>query len=854
MFCRSPGLLRGRTDLLHLVASEENLAILSALATGPEYPRRLGARLHRGETHVARRLRMLERAGIVRGSWSREDGKNVRLYRLRTRSLTVVFDPVGYRVQSPTRAVDRELSGLERVPPRRSVFGREEESAVLASRESRFSMVVGLPGMGKTSLATEAAYRHGVNRVVWHTFTPFDSAWRLLALASQWLAMFHPARGWPPSEENSDIAELLDRVTDGLSRRRLLIVLDDYHKVRDEGVHEIVRRWKRSFVNAKVIILSRTRPPFDMDSTTQLVMLHGLDRAASRNLLRENGLNVTSEELDQVERAFGGHPLSLRLYAQQPGTTPGRARPAMEGMGREAFEALDGKSQQVLLAMATVRRPLDPETVRFLTGQQDPSLPLATLERRALIRSEAGRYLIHDVLREALSLIVASHQEMHRRATALFLPSESADDLVEALYHATKAGDWSVASNLLERDLVGQRDMPSGSVHSTVLVDVLDGIPVEKLDARHRAMFHRSHALALLGIARNSAVIRELDTARRLAEPLGDPHLLSWVLSPLGLLMAQTGHMAAAERLLMQNLRLVEAEGRSADKADALFVLALFWDRKGSRERAKRFWRLALKEARRVGNKRLIAEFSTWHVGFPSNWRDMIPRLRKWRADFRRWGMPRQVAGMDCLAGEILSRMERYRAIPRGRDVREAVGLLRRSVTAFEAIGDRYEATYARSWLALALFLAKENDEAEAMANAVITDDRRLGEGYSAILGHQVLSRLCRSRGDMDAARKHLDISIRVARRMQCASVGIALLERAVHEAESNGEIASRISLRRGIEETIQKGYPDEVRYARWLARQHLHRLPHEHGTVAIQFGRPTTAQGQRPPKAPQHG
>ena len=840
-------------DFLRLLASRENLAILSALTTNPEYPRRLAGRLHRGEAHVAQRLRTLERAGFLRGSWAREDGKNVKLYRLNTREFTLAINEEGYQFRAQTSEVDPAPYTLEGVPPRCPIFGREQELARLSNYSARFSMVVGLPGMGKTTLATELAHRHGIERVIWHTFTPFDSALRLLGLARRWLAFLDPSRRQEYERANWDIPDLLDRVTDALSRHRTLIVLDDYQKVRDESIHEIVRRWQRTLLSAKVVVLSRSRPPFDLDTTTQLVMLPGLDRAAALGLLRGFGLDASAAEFLQLERAFGGHPLSLRLYAQQPDNRPGAARSIGADVGLEAFHSLDGSTQQVLLALATVRRPLDSKGIRFLTGLKDPSLSLAVLERRAMIRSEGLVYRIHDVLRDSLSPTVASHPEIHRRATALFLPSERGDDIVEALYHATKAEDWSVAGNLLELDLAGEREMPSTSVSAAVFLEILNEIPPDKLDARHRAMLHRGHALAMLGITKTRAVIRELETARRIADPLGDPRLLSWVLSPLGYFLGNTGRMAAAERVLARNLRLVESTGALADKADALLMLALLYDRQGNHVRAKGYWRRALEVARQTGNKRLVLEVRTWHVAFPSNWRQMLPRLRSWRADFRRWEMPRQVEAVDLLAGEILCREERYRAIHRKSDLRRAIRFLERAITGCEAIGNRYEALYAHSWLSLALFLANEYARAEQEAEATLESDRRIGPSHCSILCHQVLSRLCRLRGDMEGARNHSDIAVRQARRMNCGCVGIASLERAVLEDDSGNEIALRELLEPAVGETIRQGYPDEVRYARRLARQHRvgpQAKPREIATASGQADAEQSAKRRESPAA----
>ncbi len=808
-------------DLLRLVASRQNLAILSALASTPGYPRELSARLGLQETHIARRLRMLEQAGLTQSGWTREDGKNVKLYRLKTRTLTVEFGARGYQVQPGlSEAVGAPLA-LERVPTRGTLFGRERELALLSGPAARLSMVVGLPGMGKTSLATELAHRFGIDRVVWHAFSPFDSSLQLLTLARRWLTVLVPRGRQRYETANWDLPDLLSRVTSGLSLQRALIVLDDYQKVRDDGIHQIVRHWQRSLLNARVIVLSRTRPPFDRNSTTQVVHLGGLAPASCRRLLREAGLRVDAIELRRLERAFGGHPLSLRLYAQRPGSIPKSERGFLEEMGREAFHLLDGNSQLVLLALATVRRALDLEGVRFLTSLKDPTLPLAVLERRALIRSVGTTYEVHDVLRESLAGAIASRPEIHRAASAMFQRSDREDDVLEAFYHATEAADWPTASDMIERERDRQRETPAGGLSKSGLLEILNAIEVNKLDERHKAIFHQLHAAALLGTVKTPIVIRELETARKIAAPLRDSRLLSSILAKLGECFTYVGRVDAAERVLQWNLRLMESDGELIDQAGALFKLAELCERRGNHGLEKEYWRRADQAARLAGNERLALDMATFSMAFPADWREAVPLLYRARAKFRRWGMPHQVAGIDIELGETLCRLERYRSKPNLTALRKAILRLRRGITASETLGDLFPSGYGRTWLSFALCLVGEYQEAERVAAVALEMERRTGKNHCSVLIRHVLSRIWASRGDQDRARQYAEAAVQVARQMHCGCVGITRLEKAVQEEGFSGDIGPPAMLAEIIDEILRRGYPDEASYARLVARQH---------------------------------
>ncbi len=770
---------------------------------------------------MAQRLRVLERAGLVGARWSREGGKNVRLYHLETSAFTVAIDSEGYQIRTPGSPVTRKLSTTEQVPPRPMVLGRGRELAFLSETQARFSMVVGLPGMGKTALAVELAHRYGAEHVFWHTFTVFDSPLRLLSVARCWLEALEPPKREPAKRENWDAAELLDEVVHGLARRPILIVLDDYQNVRDDGIHEIVRHWQRRVEKTRVLVLSRDRPPFDRTSGTQLLMLGGLDRSASMRLLKQSGLNTSPDEASRIDRAFGGHPLSLQLYAQLPEALRRAKGALLEDVTQGALGALDERSRGVLLALGAVRRPLDRASIRYLTDAGDPGLSLATLERRAMIRSSGTQYQIHDVLRDSLASFVAESPEIHRRAAALFFMSDQADDALEALYHATKAADWSAVGHLLERKLEGEGASPPGGTNLIVLREILAGIPVGKLEPRHQAMFYRAHAVAHLGVAKTTASLRELETARQIAEPLGDASLLGGILAALGKVATHLGRIDAAEGALLENVQLMEEGGRLDDLAHSLFALSGFYERKGDHRLERKYGKLAERAARRAGNERLVFQFRSYPYAYPSDWRKILPALRRWRGVFARWGVWDEVPGMDIAIGEIIARAAQYRARPRTDELGEAIRRLRRAVITLEAMGYKWEAGYSRSWLAIALCLANRPDEAEESARAVIELDRRTGPSHCSVVVHQVMNRLCRARGDIEGARKHADLAVRFAQRMRCSCVGITSLEQLLLEESLSGTPASKERLAPAVVETIRKGYPDEVRYARRIAREH---------------------------------
>jgi len=797
-----------RTDVLRLLSSRDNLALLSALAEGPSYPRVLAKRLGRSENHIAHRLRALERATFVEGAWSREDGRNVRLYRLKLRRLELLIGEQGWRIG----VSESEPSRIEHsaVPARAALYGREAELEELADPRTRFAMVVGLPGIGKTSLAAELAHRYGTGRVLWHAIVPSDTASRFLAAAAERILDGSPAK------KTLEPARLLRDVTRRLDERKAIVVLDNYHDTRDKGIDEIVRFWQETRKSGKVVVLSRSRPPFDQTPKTRVMVLAGLSQEASGALLRGRGIRTSANERRLLWRAYRGHPLALKLTDRRPGRRDGDASIVLEQLGRHAAQALDERSRGVLLSMAAVRRPIDASHIRLLSGAHDPSLSLVLLERRGLIRSSGSVYEAHDVLREALAPILATQRDLHRRASAMFRPSARPEDALEAIYHALKAGDVRDTMDLLEAEVLHDRHRLVDRVSVAAYLDVLDAIPLERLPSRHRALVHLQRGVLLYQLAKTSASIREYERARRIAESLGEPLLLAAVLGPLGDLLAYSGRMAEAERHLRRNLRIVEAEGSRDRRARALFLLNRFYDRKGELDRSREYGELALREARRLGDRDLAVDIESSPTAWAFYRPDAERRIRSEMAWVRRHGHPVLLDYCRAFFGERLCR--RARALGRGRTAaaRRAMAYLRPVVANCDTLRMVWMTTYVRSWYAEALRLSGEMEKAESEAVQVLATERDLGMNHCLILGHQVMAHVLESRGETFGARTHARDALRVAERIGCGCVGMARLELAFQEA-ALGRVGSagtaRALWRQALHEIRQRGYPDEFRY-----------------------------------------
>ncbi len=417
--------------------------------------------------------------------------------------------------------------------------------------------------------------------------------------------------------------------------------------------------------------------------------------------------------------------------------------------------------------------------------------------------------------------MVNVRRELHQRAMTMYLKSNEAEDLLEALHHAVWADDLAVAAELLEADLLQERHRMIDRGYLHPYLEILDEIPVARLETRHQALVHYGRARILAAMAKRSAAIQEFQLAEGLAESSREPRLLGIVLREFGTLLNSAGRRDEAERAFHRFLAIVETEEWTSQKADALWRLHTVYHRQGATRRAQEFYALALREAKNIGDEELVLEITTFcSMSWPQDRRQVMLTLRRRAALYRKMGQPVQVAQVHAYLGEVACRLARWAGSRGKKYAQEALGYLDRAVTAFEILGDSRQAANARSWRALALFLVGQTEDAESEAEVVLTMQQDLGPDHSAILGNEVLAYVSRSKGDLEVARRAAEAAVRMARRLDCRCKGVIQVERALVE-EALGHLSeSRRMLREAVGEAVRRGTQDEARYARRVARQ----------------------------------
>ena len=415
------------------------------------------------------------------------------------------------------RAISKDEREREALPPIPSAMpdasrfvGRHDQVRELTrhvrKRESRIVGLIGPAGVGKSLLAARLVEGAGARSWPPPFRRPFDDWYWLNCRRDPPLpfdlAISQLIRFANPGFADAKFAALtpherIDLLINALTNRRLLIVLDNVEELYvpegdmppgtfvDVRYEQLIRALDRKTHRSVVILTSRERPSGLADAgaaSCHQPELTGLRGADARRLLRDNGVDGTDDQLDEIARRVDGTPLWLvhaaaiasdehrdaaHLLDQAQLLTP-------EGdqlLSNQLAHVSNSDAGRLLSAMAVFRLPVPLQALRFSLGVDgDPAdergtrQALAALRARALVEPRNDgrgepRYTLHPQLQRYLLGDGADRTDAHSQAARAWLsfnvPSgneaRTVEDVlpwIEAHHHFLESGRWQDAVGL----------------------------------------------------------------------------------------------------------------------------------------------------------------------------------------------------------------------------------------------------------------------------------------------------------------------------------------------------------------------------------------------------------------------
>jgi LuxR family maltose regulon positive regulatory protein len=381
--------------------------------------------------------------------------------------------------------VDRQLlkaklyvpRGRADAVPRPRLYERLEEGA-----RHELTIVSAPAGFGKTTLLADWSWRSELP-VAWVSLDERDNdpvrffLYLIAAIETIHAGFGESTRAFLRSlHSREELEPVLTALSNEIleSPRDFVLVLDDYHSVRSELIHDALAfLLDHAPPPMHLIVSGRESPPLPLSrlrARGRLTELRAPDlrftlEEAADFLGRTMGLNLSGERVVALERGTEGWIASLQLAAHALRADEDDAAYAFAGSARHVFdyladEVLSRQPEDVreFLLKTSVVETLNGPLCEALADAADGREMLERLERANLFLvplDEGGSYyryhhLFAAFLRERLQRVYPDAiPELHRRAGLWY---EDDGCLTGAVEHALAAEDFDRAADLIERE------------------------------------------------------------------------------------------------------------------------------------------------------------------------------------------------------------------------------------------------------------------------------------------------------------------------------------------------------------------------------------------------------------------
>jgi len=319
-----------------------------------------------------------------------------------------IVDPT--TLGSHTQASLVEMMGD--APKVASFVGRRDElSAITRDDGPRLTVVRGVAGIGKTSLAAKACeLLRGERPLFWHRVRPWDTHESILAGIGDFLAALGKPglRSILRQDEENRAPQVL---REDLPNTRAFLVFDDAHEATRESlaVFRLLKDVVADVADSKVLILTRESLPFydrrdvALRGLVQEMDLEGLGPQEISEFL---GAHPETPSLAEVAHDLGGHPLFLELLRSSGQSISSQALGDIRRFVEEEVYSNISDAERKMMKLASLYRVPVPRDSLFPDSTMSHEI-LMKLVNRSLIRTVGeGRFEAHDAIREFFATVV----------------------------------------------------------------------------------------------------------------------------------------------------------------------------------------------------------------------------------------------------------------------------------------------------------------------------------------------------------------------------------------------------------------------------------------------------------------
>ncbi len=429
--------------------------------------------------------------------------------------------------------LERLLVSTKFAPPRigsRYVVREPLLETLARERQCRLLLVTGSAGFGKTTLLAQ---------------------WRqkLMAAGSQvaWLSLHSDEKGFAnfrthmlvalgrlgmpleddlllaeegPNQIDETVAAIINNVA--AMDDELHLMLDDYHHVEDPRAHQLLQKLLDHCPrNLHIVIASRALPSLSVARLRVMGQVAEVEcgdlpfsLSETRTFLDQNaqGLKLDPEEIGIIHDQTNGWPASLQLVAIMLKNRP-ESRASLRSMAWHSSDLQNYLWEDVVghlpddmaafMEALSICRRFNAPLAEAITERGEAARLIERIEEENLLIMRAdvdGRspwYRFHPLFNEFLAARLDRHgpdhvAALHRRASQWF---DKRRLVIEAVRHATLAGDISEAVAIIERAVPGSWKLSDLGP----LLHLTDNVSLDAIAARPHILYLGSLTLAMTG-------------------------------------------------------------------------------------------------------------------------------------------------------------------------------------------------------------------------------------------------------------------------------------------------------------------------------------------------------------------